>query len=394
MSGPQTLGVDPLIALALVFAFTLLAALAWRALVRRRKRVRQLAAHPLAAGDAGAAQPRKIVIFYSSIGHGHISAAQAIEQEIGRLAPDARVVLQDIREFMHPLWRWVDERLYWFIAGNLPESFDALFHALQARGKRVPSLAWLSSDYPEDKVRSFLEAQAPDTVLATHYGSAQVLGTLRERGLLAQVNIGWLHTDFFEGYFPRISKRIDRTFLAHPELESRWLAAGVPPDKVTTSGMPVRAPAADGATRETALRALGLAPDAPTVLITSGKEGIGDYALVVESLARHHAGPLQIIAVCGANARQQAQLTALQKRLPGPVALKVCGLVPHADLLAWMGAADLLITKAGGMTPAEAFAVGTPTILLDVVSGHERENAALFVRLGVADRADTLAQAG
>ena len=44
--------------------------------------------------------------------------------------------------------------------------------------------------------------------------------------------------------------------------------------------------------------------------------------------------------------------------------------------------------------PAEAFAVGTPTILLDVVSGHERENAALFVRLGVAELADTLAQAG
>ncbi|MDO9612308.1 MAG: UDP-N-acetylglucosamine--LPS N-acetylglucosamine transferase, partial [Serpentinimonas sp.] len=112
MSGPQALGVDPLTALALVVAFTLLAALAWLALVRRRHRVRQLAAHPLAAGDVGAAQPRKIVIFYSSIGHGHISAAQAIEQEIGRLAPDARVVLQDIREFMHPLWRRVDERLY------------------------------------------------------------------------------------------------------------------------------------------------------------------------------------------------------------------------------------------------------------------------------------------
>ncbi|MDD5336662.1 MAG: glycosyltransferase [Rhodoferax sp.] len=396
MSVPQTWGVDPLIVLALVAAFTLLAALVWLAL--RRGRARRRAADAPAAGDAGAAQPRKIVIFYSSIGHGHISAAQAIEQEIGRLAPDVRVVLQDIREFMHPLWRWVDERLYWFIADNLPESFDALFHALQARGKRVPSLAWLSNDYPEDKVRAFLEAQAPDAILATHYGSAQVLGTLRERGLLAQMKIGWLHTDFFEGYFPRISKRIDRTFLAHPELEARWLAAGVAPEKVTTSGMPVRAPADDGRTREMDLTALGLDPNVPTVLITSCKEGVGDYALVVESLARHHQGPLQIIAVCGANARQQALLnvlrTALQKRLPDPVTLKVCGLVPHADLLAWMRAANLLITKAGGMTPAEAFAVGTPTILLDVVSGHERENAALFVRLGVAELADTLAQAG
>lgn len=395
MSGPQTWGVDPL-ALALLAAFGLLTALAWLAL--RSGRARRMAADAPAAGDAGAAQPRKIVIFYSSIGHGHISAAQAIEQEIGRLAPDARVVMQDIREFMHPLWRWVDERLYWFIAGNLPESFDALFHALQARGNRVPSLAWLSNDYPQDKVLAFLEAQAPDAILATHYGSAQVLGSLRERGLLAQMKIGWLHTDFFEGYFPRISKRIDRTFLAHPELEARWLAAGVAPEKVTTSGMPVRVAADDGRSREMALTAFGLVPEVPTVLITSGKEGVGDYALVVESLARHHQDPLQIIAVCGANTRQQALLNvlrqALQKRLPEPVTLKVCGLVPHADLLAWMRMADLLITKAGGITPAEAFAVGTPTILLDVVTGHERENAALFVRLGVAELADTLAQAG
>ena len=397
MSGPLAdhwLDVAPLVALPLVVAFTLLVALAWLALKQRRDHAWHPASNAPAASAFGTAPSRKIVIFYSSIGHGHISAAQAIQQEIVRLAPDARVILQDIREFMHPLWRWVDERLYWFIAGNLPESFDALFHALQARGNRVPSLSWLSNDYPEERVRAFLEAQAPDAILATHYGSAQVLGTLRERGLLAQVSIGWLHTDFFEGYFPRISKRIARTFLAHPDLESRWLAAGVPPDKVTTSGMPVRVAAADDRTRKMALTALGLAPDAPTVLITSGKEGVGDYALVVESLARHHPGPLQIIAVCGANARQQVLLATLQKRLPEPVALKVCGLVPHADLLVWMRTADLLITKAGGMTPAEAFAAGTPTILLDVVSGHERENAALFVRLGVAELAGDLVQAG
>lgn len=396
MNGPQTdqvLGVAPLI--ALVVAPILLAALTWLMLVRRHNRTRHPAPSAPAAGDVGAARPRKIVIFYSSIGHGHISAAHAIEREIGRLAPGVRVVLQDIREFMHPLWRWVDERLYWFIAGNLPESFDALFHTLQTRGKRVPSLAWLPNDYPQDKVLAFLETQAPDAILATHYGSAQVLATLREHGQLAQVKIGWLHTDFFEGYFPRISKWLDRTFLAHPELEVRWLAAGVAPIKVATSGMPVRAPADGGrTTKEMTLTALGLAPEVPTVLITFGKEGVGDYAVVVKSLAHHHAGAVQIIAVCGANARQQALLEALQGHLPESVTLKVCGLVPHADLLVWMRAADLLITKAGGMTPAEAFAVGTPTILLDVVSGHERENAAFFVRLGVAELADNLVHAG
>lgn len=81
-------------------------------------------------------------------------------------------------------------------------------------------------------------------------------------------------------------------------------------------------------------------------------------------------------------------------RLPNTVSLKVLGLVSHADLLSWMHVADVLITKAGGMTPAEAFTLGTPTILLDVVGGHERVNAALFVQLGVAELAVDAEQAG
>jgi hypothetical protein len=63
-------------------------------------------------------------------------------------------------------------------------------------------------------------------------------------------------------------------------------------------------------------------------------------------------------------------------------------------MTAYIGAADVLITKAGGLTPAEAFTIGVPTILLDVISGHERENAALFVRQGLASFAGNAEDAG
>lgn len=379
-------------ALLLAAAFALIAGLVLVALRRRRDRAQLQTLEIPAAIDASPA--RKIVIFFSSIGYGHISAAQAIQNQIIQHDSEARVILQDIREFMHPLWRRIDERLYWLVAGNLPETFDVLFRNIQARGNNIPSLARLPNGYPEEKVRAFLERLAPDAILATHYGSAQVLGNLRERGLLTNVRIGWLHTDYFEGYFPRISKRIDRTFLAHPVLEARWLAAGVPPEKITTSGMPVAIAAEDLADRDATLAGLGLSPDKPTVLLTSGKEGVGDYTGAIDSLARRHEGPLQIIAVCGTNDRQRAQLEMQRHRLPNTVSLKVLGLVSHADLLSWMHVADVLITKAGGMTPAEAFTLGTPTILLDVVGGHERVNAALFVQLGVAELAVDAEQAG
>jgi processive 1,2-diacylglycerol beta-glucosyltransferase len=363
-------------------------ALAWivRAVLRGRARMR--------GPEAPAAGRKKIVVFYSSIGHGHINAAWAVKDEILRQDPTATVLLQDIRAFMHPVWRRIDERLYWFVANNLPECFESLYRSMQARGNRVPSLSLLPNDYPEEKVLAYLTSQAPDAVLATHYGSAQVLGTLRERGLLPDLKIGWLHTDFFEGYFPRISKRIDRTFLGHAELESRWLTAGVPAGKVVTSGMPVRVPADFRGGRRASLARLGLASDVTTVLLTAGKEGACDYASVVESISRECPRPLQIVAVCGTNSRQRALLTALRERLPSQVTLKVLGTLPHPEMMSHMRVADLLISKAGGMTPAEAFAMGTPTILLDAVSGHERENAAMFARLGMAELAADTAQVG
>ena len=69
----------------------------------------------------------KILIFYSSVGDGHISAAHAVERRILQKDPTSTVVLKNIRDFMNPSWRALDERLYWFIAENLPRSFDALF---------------------------------------------------------------------------------------------------------------------------------------------------------------------------------------------------------------------------------------------------------------------------
>jgi len=327
----------------------------------------------------------KIILFYSSIGQGHISAAQAIAREILRQDPGAVVVQKDIRAFMDPVRRVLDEKLYWFVAKNLPELFDHLFASLQEQGNNVGTIAVLSNDYHETKVWEYIKAESPDVIIATHYGSAQVLGTLREKGLLPGIKIGWLHTDYFEGYFPRISQRIDRTFLAHPELESRWLQAGVAPELIETTGMPVNIPAADGAAGRECLGAIGFDPAVKTVTIACGKEGAGDFVGVVAGLAELAAEPLQVIAICGKNDKQRRALERLKRRLPFAVRLQVLGFIPQTDVVSYIRSSDLFITKAGGLSPAEAFTLGKPTILLNVISGHERENAELFSQLGMAD---------
>jgi UDP-N-acetylglucosamine:LPS N-acetylglucosamine transferase len=55
---------------------------------------------------------KKIIIFYSSIGYGHISTALTIKEKIIKKNPDSIIILKDIRDFMNPLWRKIDEKLY------------------------------------------------------------------------------------------------------------------------------------------------------------------------------------------------------------------------------------------------------------------------------------------
>jgi UDP-N-acetylglucosamine:LPS N-acetylglucosamine transferase len=326
----------------------------------------------------------KILIFYSSVGDGHISAAHAVERRILQKDPTSTVVLKNIRDFMNPSWRALDERLYWFIAANLPRSFDALFASFSRKGARAPSISSLPCDCPVERVVEFLEAEAPDTIISTYYGAAQLLGGLRERGLLRREAIGWVHTDYFESYFPRISNRIDRTFVAHRDIARRWIEAGVPKDKVVATGMPVDVPDIDRGDLRHELTKLGLAEDVLTILIVNGRTGVGNYRVMIESLVASAPKPIQIIAVCGTNAARRAQLAAQAANLPSTVSLTPLGLVPHEDLVKLIGASDLLVTKPGGLTPSEAFAVGTPTIVLDVISGHERENSQVFARCGLA----------
>ncbi len=327
----------------------------------------------------------KIILFYSSIGQGHISAAHAIEQEILKQAPSTTIIKKDIREFMDPIGKMLDEKLYWFVAKNLPDLFENIFLSMKEQGNRVGSLAWLPNDYPEQKVSEYLASEAPDAIMTTHYGAAQVLGNLREKGLLLGIKIGWLHTDYFEGYFPRISKRIDRTFLAHSALERLWLAAGVFPDLIETTGMPVNIPADCLNTAKACLTQIDLSPTVKTITIASGKEGAGDFSGVVMSLANATEEPLQIITVCGQNEKQLRALQKIQHKIPEFVKLKILGFIPQSTLVSFIQASDLFITKAGGLSPSEAFTIGKPTILLNVISGHERENAELFSRLGMAE---------
>jgi 1,2-diacylglycerol 3-beta-galactosyltransferase len=85
----------------------------------------------------------------------------------------------------------------------------------------------------------------------------------------------------------------------------------------------------------------------------------------------------QLAVICGRN-------EALRVRLAGqnwPMPTRIAGYVD--DMPVWMAATDVLVTKAGPGTIAEALACGLPLVLSSYVPGQETDNVNYVVENGV-----------
>jgi processive 1,2-diacylglycerol beta-glucosyltransferase len=88
--------------------------------------------------------------------------------------------------------------------------------------------------------------------------------------------------------------------------------------------------------------------------------------------------PLQGLVVAGHDARLKATLA----RITEGTTIRTLGY--SADVRRLMAAADVVVTKAGGMTLAEAMATEAPLLLYGSLPGQERRNERFAARAGIA----------
>jgi processive 1,2-diacylglycerol beta-glucosyltransferase len=161
---------------------------------------------------------------------------------------------------------------------------------------------------------------------------------------------------------------------------------GAPPELVDVVGIPVRrdfAVAVDRvAVRQQRLTELGLDPARFTILAMAGAEGSPRALANLSGLARLDLDA-QLVVICGRNEQLRRRVEALPGRMPR----RAVGFVEHvADL---MRSADILVTKAGGLTLAEAFCCGVPLVVDDALPGQEAGNLAYVLDAGAAEFGQT-----
>ena len=154
------------------------------------------------------------------------------------------------------------------------------------------------------------------------------------------------------------------------------------------SGIPIDPRFAGGPLPRAEARAqFQLAPDRQTILLMGGGNGVGPLASLAERLVALPGGP-QLLVVCGRNARLRMRMRAVAESAPGRV--RTLGYTDQVPAL--LSAADVIVTKAGGLTCSESLAMGTPMVVFRPTPGQEEKNSTALSVAGAAIRARSLEQ--
>ncbi len=158
----------------------------------------------------------------------------------------------------------------------------------------------------------------------------------------------------------------------------RW-ARGAP--QMVPAGLPVRRDFSEErperGQRAALRRTLGLDETRFLVLLTGGGEGSGGIGRRAAAILRRF-DDIDVVAVCGRNRRLARRLGRLAARQGGR--LTVTGFT--SDMAAWLRCCDVVVTKAGPGTIAEASCCGTPMLLTSHLPGQEAGNAEIVTRAG------------
>jgi 1,2-diacylglycerol 3-beta-galactosyltransferase len=173
-----------------------------------------------------------------------------------------------------------------------------------------------------------------------------------------------------------LSPLVDLCLVPTEAAREQALAAGHDPERVKVVGQPISLKFSRPQPSKSKLRSdLGLRKDLPTVLVAGGGEGMGNIKDVAAEIGS--AGlPIQLVVITGKNWRLRKKLAARRWEVP----TAICGFVD--DMHRWMAASDVIVTKPGPSTIAEALALGVPLILCGNVMGQEEGNVTYVVGSG------------
>jgi 1,2-diacylglycerol 3-beta-galactosyltransferase len=311
---------------------------------------------------------KRILILTTDYGYGHRSAANAIAAalQINYGADCDLEIVNPVEDPRAPAFLREEQSNYDRLVRELPELWKLGYQVTES---------WLAGNLLKSTwtlmlftvLRDIIRQKQPDVIVCTYLFYPGILSAVfaiekkRIPMLTVVTDLETVHRTWFH-------QATDLCLVPTQAVYNLAIEAGLPPEKVKITGIPVRPELAERSQDQATLRQnLGWRADLFTVLAIGSKrvEHLYDSIRVL-----NHSGlPVQLVIVAGGDQElyQRFQETAwhVETHLHNFV----------AEMGTFMKAADCILSKAGGLTVSEALACGLPLVLIDVIPGQETGNA-------------------
>jgi processive 1,2-diacylglycerol beta-glucosyltransferase len=325
---------------------------------------------------------KRIFILTLSVGTGHMRAAEVLQRALYDCIDPVEIRLLDALKVARSWFLTLYVRPYWWLLRRAPGVWRWLFERRQKKLHRATAPSWVFRRGCRE-VLERLKAYAPHLVIANEIGALEIAALGKREGWF-QAPLLAVQTDF-QAEPPWVQAEVDVYCVGSEEARSQLVNWGTSPNRILVCGIPVDPVFALPIDKSELRRALGLDAQRSVVLVMGGGMGPAPLDAIVASLELCRL-PLQVLVVAGHDRILRQALE--QMRFKIALDLRVFGWTDTIPEL--MAAADLLITKPGGLTTAEALSASLPMIVTHPIPGPEERHVRYLVEQGVAVEASTL----
>jgi processive 1,2-diacylglycerol beta-glucosyltransferase len=323
-----------------------------------------------------------LAILSVSAGTGHLRAAEALKATAERMYPGLKAVHVDVMTLVPPLFRKLYADSYLPLVQQHPALWGYLYERSDRRilDSKLDRLRIAIERLNTQKLKSALHEINPDHVVCTHFLPAELFSRWRRKGTFRKPV--WVVVTDFDVHMLWVHRHLSGYCTPHEEVAWRLRDRGVQEQGIHVTGIPIMPAFGEPLSRKVCARELGIDPRTMTFLLMSGGAGIGRAQKLAKRLLSV-PGDFHVIAAAGRNSRLLADLQRLSRDHPGR-----CTAMGYTTTIERvMAAADLAITKSGGLTTAECLASGLPMLVVSPIPGQEERNADFLLEHGAGLKA-------
>jgi processive 1,2-diacylglycerol beta-glucosyltransferase len=307
-----------------------------------------------------------VLILSASYGGGHNQAARALTLAIQLQAPGTKIITIDYCDLLIPFFNRLTQFGYTQSIRHFPVGY-ALYY--QATGKISPDSFWQRhlNRMGYSELTMLVNNIQPRIIISTFPLPSGVLSEMKETGNL-NVPVVTVITDMCV-HSQWIHPNTDLYIVGSPEVAEGLVERGVSRSVIVDSGIPILPEFNLDYNRIELKREFDFNPEGKVILIMGGSDGIF-RATKFNRILQDLPANVQAILLTGSNNDLYEKLQPLTIKYKNFRVQKF-----HKNMAGLMRIADLLITKAGGITISEALATGLPMVIYKPTPGQEEVNA-------------------